>query len=107
MRRRATEADLDSTAGEPFPGDIWWCEGECLRLGDGGKTRPVLLLAIHGDTARVIPLTTRKPLGHGISIAHEAGHSWLTQTEVEVPAISLLFRIGHWTGFAQWLKQRV
>lgn len=106
MRQRTTESELDTIAVEPFPGDIWWCEGESLRLDDGGKIRPVLVLAIHGGTARVVPLTTRKPPGHAISIPHKAGHSWLTQTEVDVPAISLLSGLGHWTGFTQWLKQR-
>jgi hypothetical protein len=103
-KRPVTEAELDAYYGEPAPGEVWWCEGPRLLLPDGGKVRPVLVVSLTGDEARVIPLTSRRPDGVPIPVRHNGGLSWLTDAERTVPRLSLLSSLGRWDGFTAWRK---
>lgn len=105
-KRRFTDDDLDTIGGEPAPGEIWWCRGESLRFADGGKVRPVLVLALTSTGAVVIPTTTQKPEPGAISVAHRGGHSWLTKAEIDVPRIDLISSLGKWHGFESWKRTR-
>lgn len=99
MRRRVTDEELDALSAEPRVGEVWWCAGESLHLSDGGKTRPVLILTLSGETATVAPLTTRRT-NTGIAVRHIGGLSWLTATRATVSRLSLLSTLGAWAGFA-------
>ena len=82
------------------------CDGEALGLGDGGKTRPVLVVRVSADGAEVIPLTSRRGIGTGIPVQHQAGVSWMTDERPRrVSTLSLLSTLGTWTGFAAWRHQ--
>lgn len=106
-RQRRDDDDLDSL----FPataraGEVWWCEGKSLAFSDGGKTRPVLVVSLSGDEVRVVPLTTQKPDGRPVAVAHRAGLSWMAFTESRfVPRSALVSSLGPWAGFAAW-RQR-
>src|SRR5947209_7711931 len=101
-KRPITDAELDLMGGEPLAGEIWWCEGPKLLLSDGGKVRPVLVTAVIGNEAHVIPLTSRRPAGASVAVRHQAGLSWLTESSRIVPRLSLLSSLGPWPDYAKW-----
>lgn len=112
MRRRGrwTDEELDALAREPREGEVWWCDGRALAMGDGGKVRPVLVVATHGRTdARVVPLTSRKPdgaAGTALAVAHRGGTSWMATAEAcTVPTVSLTSPLGPWAGYAAWRQK--
>ena len=105
-RRPVTEEELDRLAESPQTGDVWWCDGGALGLGDGDKTRPVLVIGVAAEGAEVIPLTSRRGSGAGIPVRHRAGVSWMTDERPRrVPVLSLLSTLGGWAGFAVWRNQ--
>jgi hypothetical protein len=106
MRKPLTEEDLDSIGGEPSAGEVWWCRGESLRFADGGKVRPVLVVDVTQTGAVVIPMTTRKPNAGAVSVAHQGGHSWLTNTEIDVPRLDLVSSLGRWHSYGVWRRKR-
>jgi mRNA-degrading endonuclease toxin of MazEF toxin-antitoxin module len=95
---------MTSAAAEPRPGEVWWCDGRALGFRDGGKTRPVLVVSHEpkGCDALVAPLTSRKPDGGGVLVAHRAGRSWLTGETRSVRGVDLVSSLGAWPGFAAW-----
>jgi hypothetical protein len=104
MGRRRFEGDADGYPGEPAPGDIWWCGGDALGLGDGGKVRPVLVVRAEVD---VIALTSRKPSGKPVGVAHAGGTSWMTESRRWVPEIALVSPLGRWAGFEAWRQTQM
>lgn len=104
--RRTTDEELDAIGAEPWPGEVWWCEGTAIGLTDGGKTRPALVLAVVPDGVLVVPLTSRKPEAQPVSVTHRGGLSWMAGEARTVPRIALLSSLGPWAGFAAWRRRR-
>jgi len=106
-KRKFTDEDLASIGGEPRAGEVWWCRGDSLRFADGGKVRPVLIVDLTSTGAVVIPMTTRKPASTpAVAVGHRGGQSWLTSTEIAVPAVDLVSSLGRWHGFESWRMTR-
>ena len=111
-RRSSPDEDHEpSHAGSPAAGEVWWCEGANLGLRDGAKVRPVLVLGVHADGVRVIPLTSRKPesaTAPPVGVAHRGGLSWMTTpaTPRSVEWLALLSSLGGWQGFEAWRRKR-
>jgi len=106
-KRKFSDEDLASIGGEPAVGEVWWCRGDSLRFADGGKVRPVLIVELTSTGAIVIPMTTRKPLSiTAVAVGHQGGQSWLTSTEIAVPAVDLVSSLGRWNGFDAWCLTR-
>lgn len=107
--RRWTDEELDALGQEPREGEVWWCDGRALSMPDGGKVRPVLVVAAYGRTeARVVPLTSRKPEGAGAALAvgHRGGTSWMATVEARtVSTSSLTSPLGPWSGYAAWRQK--
>jgi hypothetical protein len=105
MRSRI-QNEIDHIDDNPTVGDVWWCDGRALPLDDGGKVRPVLLIAVDGSSATVRPLTTRKPRHDAVAVDHRAGLSWLTDTVGTVPLSALIGSLGAWKGFEAWRRKK-
>lgn len=108
VRRRWTEEELDALGADPREGEVWWCDGRALALGDGGKLRPVLIVVAYGRQggARVVPLTSRKPDGGApVAVAHRGGTSWMATVEARTVSVSALTSpLGAWAGYAAWKR---
>ncbi len=84
------------------PGQVWWCDGVALGFEAHFKRRPVLVLAVQGDTLLVAPLSSRRRHGQEQAVTHEGGVSFLTDRALPVPADALLSPLGAWHGFHTW-----
>jgi hypothetical protein len=51
--------------GRPVPGEIWWANVP-FEDGPGSKDRPCLVLAVQGNSARVVKITTKQHDGPGV-----------------------------------------
>jgi len=105
LSRRRTVDEADIPAGDPRPGEVWWCGGEALGFGDGGKVRPVLVIGAFGGQVDVVPLTTRKPDGAAEAVHHRAGLSWMTDARRSVSPIELVSSLGPWAGYGEWRRK--
>jgi hypothetical protein len=84
------------------PGQVWWCDGIALAFDPYYKRRPVLIVGVEGDTAHIIPLSSKRRYGQETAVTHGRGVSYMAGPVRPVPATALLKSLGSWDGFAEW-----